>query len=243
MIIAIANQKGGVGKTTTAVTLAAGLALKGHSVLIVDLDVQGNVADALGMESGGELCTWLWREVPIGHVVHTGRDNLGVIRGDKTTVMLKQGLAGRDFREMVLVEALSGCGYEYVVLDCAPSVDVLHTAALVAANKLIVPTKLDQFAVKGVVETLHSLAAVRKASRGSCELAGIVPTFYDRTTNETQAQLENLVGGFPAHVWPVVPVDTACRVANRQGVTLWEYAGKSRAREAYELIVRRVEEL
>lgn len=223
MIIAVANQKGGVGKTTTAVTLAHGAARAGRSVLLIDLDSQGNAADCLGLEAGGELYDWLGAGKALERVISaSGRERLEVIRSDKTTGALKMALAGMDFRERVLANALEGYWHELVVLDCAPSVDVLHTAALVAADWLIIPTKLDQLAVKGAAEILTSLATVRKMTNSRCQLAGIIPTFYDRQTRESHMQLVNLAEAFGERVWAPVLTDTRVRTANRKGLTVWE---------------------
>lgn len=228
-IVCVANQKGGVGKTTSAVTLAAGAARRGYKVLLIDLDSQGNVADSLGMDAGGELTMWLVQDMDIWRVAVQARENLDVIRADKTTANLKIMLSGMDFREYTLMNALGKYEYDLVIMDCAPSVDVLHTAALVAADYLIIPTKLDQFAIKGVRESLRSLQAVQHASRSKCQLAGVLPTFYDRVTKESQAQLVNLSEAFRGLVWPVIPQDVNCREANRMGKTLYEYDAKSRA--------------
>lgn len=234
-IITVANQKGGVGKTTTAVNLAHGAAMRGLNVLIVDLDTQGNVADALGMAEWGDLYDWLMKVVSLETAAFgSGRERLDVIRSNKMTAALKVSLSGMDFREMVLSDALNtSFDYDLVILDCPPSVDILHTAALVAADWLIIPTKLDQFAIKGVIEMLRSLDSVQRATRSNCKLAGIIPTFYDKVTNESQAQLENLAATYGSYVWPPVAQDTSCRVANRVGKTLWELEGHPRALVGY----------
>lgn len=233
-IVTVANQKGGVGKTTTAVNLAHGAALKGMDVLIIDLDTQGNVADALGMEEGSELYSWLINGALVNRVAVKARDpRLKVIRSNKTTAQLKMAAAGMDFREMILCSGLAGHEFDLVIMDCPPSVDILHTAALVAADLLIIPTKLDQFAIKGVIEMLRSLDSVQRATRSKCVMAGIIPTFYDKVTNESQAQLENLAENYGKVVWPPIAQDTTCRVANRLGKTLWEMEGSPRARTGY----------
>ncbi len=232
MILAIANQKGGVGKTTTAVTLAHGLAREGLEVVVIDLDSQGNVADALGLASGNDLYRLLFPGLgaPLAEVVTpSGRNHLDVVRSDKRTANLKMALAGEPFREGVLARALRGAAYDVVILDCAPSVDILHVAALVAADALLVPTRLDQLAIKGVRDVLQSLVAIQQVGGSRCELLGILPTFYDRVTRESHAQLEHLVNTFGALVWPPIPVDTRCRVAPRFGQTLWEFAPDTRA--------------
>lgn len=230
--IAVSNQKGGVGKTTSSVTFAAGFARQGMRTLLVDLDSQGNVADSLGMESGRELARLLNPMLPEELkrcVVPSGRENLDVVRSDKTTAALKTALAGVDFREYVLQNALEKATYDVCVLDCAPSVDVLHTAALVAADWLVIPTRLDQLAIKGVRDLLVSLADVHRMKRSVCQVAGILPTFYDRVTGESQKQLEHLVRQFTRMVLPPIPQDTVCREASRAGKTLYEFAPDCRA--------------
>ena len=224
MIIAIVNQKGGVGKTTTAVTLAHGAALRGYKVELIDLDPQGNCADSLGLDQGNELIPILQGQ----YKSHIARENLAVIRSDKSTADYKAALAGRQYREWAIAEALETHTADLIVMDCAPSIDVLHVAAINAADYVLIPTKLDQLAVKGILEMLKTLSEVNKRG-GKCKLAGIIPTFYDRSTNETQLQLENLAKYFKANLWPVIPVDTKAREATKEGMSLWEYAPGCRA--------------
>lgn len=233
-IITIANQKGGVGKTTTAVTLAMGMALRGFEILLVDLDTQGNVSDALGIEKDSSLYEWLILDKPLKGVAVNARQRLDVIRSDKTTAKLKVALSGMDFREQILSRGLSCYGnyWDHVVIDCAPSVDVMHTAAMVAADLLVIPTRLDQFSVEGVVETMTSLDTVRSMTKSKCRVAGIIPTFFDKVTKESHEQLKVLAKTFNGQVWPVVPQDTSCRVASRKGLTLWEM-GPGRALTGY----------
>jgi len=224
MIITIANQKGGVGKTTTAVTLAHGLAIKGFETILIDLDSQGNCSDALGIEKGAALFDWLISGKELASCAVNARPRLDVIRSDKQTYQLKQILAARDFRENVLADGLKGYErrYDVVVMDSAPSVDVLHMASLVASDYLVAVTKLDQFSTEGVMESLKSLESALRATKSQCEVAGIIPTFYDRVTNESHAQLENLAQTYNGLVWPPIPQDTSCREASRLGKTLFE---------------------
>jgi chromosome partitioning protein len=235
-ILAVLNQKGGVGKTTTAVTLAAGLAHAGRKVLLVDLDTQGNVADCLGLPPGGDLRRLLLSPdggVPLEQaVISSGLDHLDVIRSDRSTTALKQSLAGMTLREYVLADALSGSTYDLILLDCAPSLDLLHFAALVAADYLLIPTRLDKLALNGVRDALQTLAGLKRVSH--CALAGILPTFYERVTLESHAQLLHLAQTFGRLVLPPIPQDTQCRVASRHGRTLWDYAPQTKALQGYE---------
>jgi chromosome partitioning protein len=229
-IIAVANQKGGVGKTTTAVTLAHGLALRGYRILLVDLDPQGNVSDCLGLPAGNDLAGLLTpgSEVSLeAGVFASGRENLDVIRSDKRTAALKTIIAGVDMREYVLDDLLNHHGYDVVMMDCAPSVDVLMTAAIVAADYLLITTRLDQLSVKGIRDLLQSLEHLKRIT--TCALGAILPTFYDRQTSESYLQLCHLVNTFGESVWPPIPQDTLCREAARFGKTLWEYAPTMRA--------------
>jgi chromosome partitioning protein len=155
--IAILNQKGGVGKTTTAVMLASGFARKGCQVLLVDLDTQGNVADSLGIPQSDDLRRLLSPDLhqPLDQAAtSSGLERLCVIRSEKSTAGLKQTLAGMTLREYILADALEAADYDLIFLDCAPSVDVLHFASLVAADYLIIPTRLDKLAVNGVRDAL-----------------------------------------------------------------------------------------
>lgn len=233
--ICIANQKGGVGKTTTAVTIAHGLARQGRKTLLVDLDSQGNVADSLGLEPGNDLYKLLTPDngLPISQAVTKARENLDVIRADKSTVRLKLTLAGLDERHLVLSDALAAAAYDAILIDCPPSVDLFQTAALVAADYLIIPTQLSQLAIKGIKELLDSLKAVRRLAPTECQLVGIIPTLFNRSTTEQHEQLVHLAKLFKKLVYPPVPVDTKCNEATRAGQTLWEYAPQSRALQGF----------
>lgn len=237
IVLAVVNQKGGVAKTTSAVNIAHGLALRGSRTLLLDLDPQGNVADCLGLPAGNDLYQLLFPGIyaPLGSVITaTGRDNLDVVRSDKSSVNLKVAIgsiADRP-REYLLDDALQGAGFDVVVLDCAPSVDILHTLAVVAAHYVLVPTRLDQLAVKGVRDMLVTLKSLARIT--TCELGAIIPTFYDRTTRESYLQLKHLVEAFREYVWPPIPQDVVCRESSRFGQTLWEYSPGTRALVGYE---------
>jgi chromosome partitioning protein len=233
--LAIVNQKGGVGKTTTAVTLAHGLALRGYYTLLVDLDAQGNAADCLGIEPGDDLYQTLFPGLrkPFSQVVTpTGRPNLDLLRSDRTTTALKIAISSIDLREYVLEELFTGLDYDVILMDCAPSIDILHTAAIVAADYLLVPARMDQLAVKGVRDVLATLQNLARIT--TCTLGAIIPSFYDRQTNESLLQLKHLVNVFGEMVWPPVPQDVLCRECTRYGKTIWEYAPNARALLGYE---------
>jgi chromosome partitioning protein len=231
-IIAFANQKGGVGKTTTAVTLAHGLALRGLKTLLVDLDPQGHVAYALGLPKSNGLFRLVCQEEPLEKVIVPARPNLDILPGDKHTEKVKRFITLSDFREAVLAEQLRRTRYQIILLDMAPSLDVLHVNGLVASDWVMIPTRLDALAVDGVREILMTLGEV--AHRGH-RFSGysILPTFFERTTRETLAQLKELVQAFGDRVWPPIPQDTRMRESPAYGKTAWEYNPDSAAMLGY----------
>jgi chromosome partitioning protein len=240
--VAVANQKGGVGKTSTVANLGHGAALAGKRVLIVDTDPQGNIADSFGQPAGNELAAWLVDGGLFPVRPRPELPELWVIRSDKRTVGVKSALAAKGFAEYSIREAIEGLGggFDLILLDCAPSIDVLQAAALVASDYLIIPTRLDQFSVKGVRDILTTLAAVHKRGAG-CQLAGVLPTFYERTTNESANQLAVLAGAFAGAVWAPIPQDVNVRYSHTAGQTLWEYAPTSRALvDGYALALERL---
>jgi len=237
--LAVVNQKGGVGKTTTAVTVAHGLALHGWRVLLVDLDAQGNVADALGLEkrpglyrllidgAGTDANASALRKQAIER---SGRKGLDVVLGDGRTAEARQVLAGRSFREGALRKALAGLGaYDLCILDVAPGVDLLQVSALVAATHFIFPVALSYLATVGAADALASVVAWRNEGELSARFLGVLPTFWERSTRESHEQLVGLVAQYGELVWPPVPLDVKAREAPAFGKTLWEYAPKTRA--------------
>jgi chromosome partitioning protein len=235
-IIAILNQKGGVAKTTTAVTLGGGLAQRGYKTLLVDLDSQGNVSDALGLRKGPGLHRLLvahmpWRDVVVPSGSNGSRKLLDVLPSDKTTVEVKMYLTTQPFREQSLRRALAAVDqvYDFAILDLAPSVDVLHVGALVAADAFLVVTRLDHLAVVGVNDALLTFAALKDEGVRPPRLLGILPTFWDRTTRESEHQLASLARTFRHRLWPPIPLDVKAREAPAYGRTLWEHAPGCRA--------------
>lgn len=234
-IMAIANQKGGVGKTTTAVTLAHGLANHGINTLLIDLDPQGHVAECLGLEKSPGLWELLVRETPLQDVVVEARSNLFIVPGDKTTEKVKRYLAtGGQKSTKVFENALKDAPYQVVLFDCAPSYDILHIAALVASNLLLIPTKLDHLATDGVNEILLSAAELKRSGDSKISLIAVLPTFFERITKETSEQLRVLADKFGKLVWPPIPDDVRAREAVAYGQTLWEYATWSACVVGYE---------
>lgn len=231
-IISFANQKGGVGKTTTAVTIAAGLARQGLRTLLIDLDPQGHVAFAFGNQKTSGLYRWICLGESLDKVAINIQENLDILPGDKTTEKVKRQITLSDFRETILSDRLDKTAYDVVLMDMAPSLDVLHINGLVASDWIIIPTRLDAMAVDGVKEILLSMGEITQ--RGyPFQGYEILPTFFDRTTRETLVQFQEVVRAFRNHVLPPIPQDTRAREAAAFGKTLWEYSPHSPAMVGY----------
>ncbi len=224
-IVAIANQKGGVGKTTTAVTLGAGLAMTGHRTLIVDLDPQGHVAHMLNLPKSGSLRRWFYDGEPLEKEAVEVRDHLSVLRGDKSTDRVKGKIRDESYGEELFArELVEGTHkFDVVILDMAPSLDVLHVAGLLAADTVLIATKLRFTDLDGVSEVIRSIQEVARHGHAISHYA-FQPTFFDRTTKETIVRLRELHQAFQGRVWPPIMQDVKAAEAPGHGQTLWEYA-------------------
>jgi len=251
-VIALANQKGGVGKTTTAVTLSDGFARQGFKTLLIDLDPQGHVAVSFGLEKTAGLYQLVCLDEPVDKVALNVRPNLDILTGNKQTELVKRQIILADFRETILSDKLKNLPYDYVLLDMAPSLDVLHINGLFASDWVLIPTRLDALAVDGVKEILLTMAEISRNGH-VFKGYGVIPTFFDRSTRETLVQFKDLVNTFGKNVMPPVPQDTRAREAAAYGKTLLEYTPqsavvkgflqKSQAIGGYKQIIERMVEM
>ncbi|MEA5077800.1 MAG: ParA family protein [Anaerolineaceae bacterium] len=249
-IVALANQKGGVGKTTSAVTLAAGLARHRLHTLLVDLDPQGHVAVSFGLNKSDSLHRFLALAEPLTDLVKPVRPGLDVLCGDRSTEKVKHLITRMQFQNSILYERLEGCGYDVVVLDLAPSLDVLHRNGLFASDWVILPTRLEKLSIDGVKEVvilLSELSQTQKCPQGHNSTQGhnsnhgysyengysILPTFFDRIPRDTLVQFRELTALFGAHVWPPIPQDAQVREAVAAGKTLWDLPRSSAALDGF----------
>jgi chromosome partitioning protein len=168
------------------------------------------------------------------------RENLDIVPGDKKTEKAKRSVVISNYPTEILKRVLEDAPYDVIILDMAPSLDVLHVSALMACDWVLIPTKLGAMAVDGVMvaqsatmnEVLRSMGEV--AERGHRLGYSILPTFFDRTTRETVVQPKALVETFNGHVWPPIPQDTKAREAPAYGESLWEYCPRSPAVIGYD---------
>ncbi|MBD3619637.1 MAG: ParA family protein [Chromatiales bacterium] len=245
---AVANQKGGVGKTTTAVTLAGWLARMGHEVLLVDLDPHGSLTSYFGLdpetlERG--VYTLFERSVakepldPQGVIHPTGFERLSVLPASTALATLDRQLGAQGGMGLVVARALREVAghYQHVFIDCPPMMGVLMVNALAACEHLVVPVQTEFLALKGLERMVHSLEMIQRSRRMDLPYT-IVPTMFDRRTRAAVDSLRQVRERYGARVWEaMIPVDTQFREASKAGVPLSLRAPGSRGARAYQALL------
>ncbi|MGX8711976.1 MAG: ParA family protein [bacterium] len=206
-IIAIANQKGGVGKTTTSVNLSAAMGTKGKKTLLVDIDPQGNSSSGVGVDRRAVKSTVY--EVLIGEakapevIIHTEFDNLDIIPSSMDLAAAEIELVTLDHRESILKNALVPLRehYDYIFIDCPPSLGIITTNALCVADTLLVPIQCEYYALEGLSQLMNTVRRVKRQYNGQLEIEGVLLTMYDGRLNLTQQVVQEVKKYFPRKVF------------------------------------------
>ena len=242
-IIAIANQKGGVGKTTTAVNLAACLAELGQSVLLIDIDPQGNATSGLGQKAGGATSY----EVLSGTaqmsqaVIKTQIPGLSLLPGDIRLAAAEVELVQIDEREYQLKRMLEGqlLFYNYVLIDCPPSLGLLTINALTAADSVLVPIQTEYYALEGVTSLMKTVDRIQRSVNRQLKLEGVVLTMYDGRTNLSLQVASQVKKYFKGSVYStIIPRNVRLGEAPSHGQPIHAYDPKSAGADAYRALAR-----
>ena len=242
-VFAVANQKGGVGKTTTAINFGAALAALEHRVLLVDCDPQGNATRGLGCRvEGRQLYDALAGQSPLSEVVRpSGFPHLDLVPSERNLVGVEVEFVGLDGWEQRLREVLAPVlpDYDTVLLDCPPSLGHLTVLALVAADGVLVPLQCEYFALEGISELVATVRRVQGGLNPRLSIAGIVLTMFDERTNLSRDVQQEIRRHFPRQVFEtVIPRNIRLAEAPSHGVPIFQYDIKSRGAEAYLALAR-----
>ncbi len=241
-ILTVANQKGGVGKTTTAVNLAHGLTRQGKKVLLVDLDPQGQCATILGLRPEPGAFNLLVSELPHKQIVRkTDRADLFIIMGDKKTAIAQTVLSVQrtaiSFIRDKLSPILKDDAFDFIVIDTSPSVGELQEQALWASDGVLVPCAADYLATDGVFSIHTTLQKLHAEQNWNGKIIGILPTFYDDVTRESKATVMDLRKQFGSLILQPIHRATILRECAVEGKTIFELDQGSRAAEEYQQVV------
>jgi chromosome partitioning protein len=243
-IIAILNQKGGVGKTTTAINVGAYLARQGSSVLIVDLDPQGNATSGLGVSHNiGETGTYhvLLNQAKAMDVVKPAAERLYVLPTDAQLAAAEVELVAVEDREHSLRRALEGLDYDYIFIDCPPALSLLTVNALTAADKLLIPVQAEYYALEGLSQLLNVVQMVRSGLNPNLELLGVVMTMYDGRTSLSEQVKDEVTRHFGDKVFDVVvPRNVRLAEAPSFGKPIFDHDKWSKGAKAYKNLAKEV---
>jgi len=239
-IIAIANQKGGVGKTTTSVNLSAGLATLGKKVLLVDIDPQGNATSGVGIEKGAmDQCIYnvLVDELPAEKVcVPTAIEHLDIIPATIQLAGAEIELVPTISREIRMKKALDKIreNYDYIILDCPPSLGLLTINALTAADSVIIPVQCEYYALEGLSQLLNTIRLVQKHLNKTLMIEGVLLTMFDARTNLGIQVIEEVKKYFQDHVYQtIIPRNVRLSEAPSHGQPIITYDPRSKGSEVY----------
>jgi chromosome partitioning protein len=245
-IIAIANQKGGVGKTTTTINLGAYLAASKKKVLVVDLDPQGNTSSGLGIardELSGDLYDVLLEGVAASAVAReTAVDGLHILPASPVLAAAEVELVAVPQREFKLKQALEQLDYDYVLIDCPPSLGILTVNGLVAAHELIIPVQAEFYALEGLGHLVQTVQRVRKGLNPDLGLMGVLVTMHNGRTTLSMQVHEEVKRHFPDKTFDtVIPRNVRLAEAPSFGKTIMHYDGWSKGARSYKALAKEVE--
>ena len=239
-IIAIANQKGGVGKTTTAINLSACLAEKGQKVLAIDMDPQGNMSSGLGLDKNSvekTIYDLIIGESEVEEVLQKNAlENLDILPANVDLSAAEIELIGIDEKEYIVKKAIEKIkdAYDYVIIDCPPSLSMLTINAMNTADSVLVPIQCEYYALEGLSQLIHTVELVKERLNPVLEIEGVVFTMYDARTNLSLQVVENVKDNLQQNIYKtIIPRNIRLAEAPSYGMPINQYDAKSAGADSY----------
>ena len=246
-IIAIANQKGGVGKTTTSINLSASLAAKGKKVLVIDTDPQGNTTSGFGIEKN-ELEDTIY-ELILGEcsirdcIISNVIKNVSVVPSNVNLAAAEIELIGVDKKEFILKNEVDYVkdDYDFIIIDCPPSLNMLTVNAMTTADTILVPIQCEYYALEGLSQLIHTIDLVQQRLNPHLRMEGVVFTMYDARTNLSLQVVENVKNNLDQNIYKtIIPRNVRLAEAPSYGMPINLYDPKSKGTESYLLLAEEV---
>jgi len=241
-IISVTNHKGGVAKTTTAINLAHALALQGQKILLVDLDPQGNATQHLGVTFTKNMYHLIATPEHLAACFCNARKNLDVLPANKNLFAAELGILAQPGRELILRNKLQPAVpvYDFILIDCAPSLSVLTHNALACSSEVLVPVAMDYLSFAGLESVQRTVSTIRQALGHEVQITGIVPTFFHARVRASHEILKTLKDRWGDKVLPTIRTCSKLREAPKHGKTIFEHAPTSRGAQDYETLARKI---